>query len=86
MKKEYEYMEDPREAEIIIVNTCAFIDDAKEEAIDTILTCAEYKTVGKCKKLVVAGCLSQRYGSKLKKEIPEIDILLGTDNGNIGTT
>mgnify|MGYP000962794743 CR=1 FL=1 len=78
MKKEYEYMEDPREAEIIIVNTCAFIDDAKEEAIDTILTCAEYKTVGKCKKLVVAGCLSQRYGSKLKKEIPEIDILLGT--------
>ena len=68
----------PQEADIIIVNTCAFIGPAKKESIDTILELAEYKKSGNAKVLVVAGCLAQRYHEELKNEIPEIDLFVGT--------
>ena len=68
---------DPAEAEIIIVNTCGFIDPAKEESIQTILEMAGYKQNGKCQKLIVTGCLAQRYGDALLSDMPEIDALLG---------
>lgn len=73
----YKIEADVSEADIIIVNTCCFIDDAKQESIDAILEAAEYKKQ-KCKKLVVAGCLAQRYKDEIKKEIPEVDVILGT--------
>ncbi|TSA55281.1 MAG: 30S ribosomal protein S12 methylthiotransferase RimO [Planctomycetaceae bacterium] len=66
------------EADIIIINTCAFILPAKEESIEEILRMAEWKKDGRCRHLVVTGCLPQRYGTILKKEIPEVDLLLGT--------
>lgn len=66
------------EAGIIIVNTCGFIESAKEESIETILTLLQNKQHGKCKYLVVTGCLAQRYAEELKKEMPEIDAILGT--------
>ena len=69
---------DPSQAEILIVNTCGFIDSAKEESITTILNMAEYKIGGKCKSLIVAGCLGQRYQQQLLDEIPEIDAIVGT--------
>lgn len=68
---------DPAEADIIIVNTCGFIDPAKEESIQTILEMAGYKQNGRCKKLIVTGCLAQRYGDALLQDMPEIDALLG---------
>src|SRR5438132_5696261 len=67
------------EADVIVVNTCGFIDSAKKESIDTILEMAELKAQGKCKKLVVAGCLAERYRSEIQKEIPEIDFIFGPD-------
>ena len=67
------------EADILLVNTCGFIDPAKEESIDTILEMAAYKQTGRCKVLVVTGCLSQRYSGDLLKELPEIDVLLGVN-------
>src|SRR2546430_9406868 len=67
------------DADIIVVNTCGFIDSAKKESIDTILEMAELKTHGNCKKLVVAGCLAERYRSEIQKEIPEIDFIFGPD-------
>src|SRR5215471_1540817 len=67
------------DADVIVVNTCGFIDTAKKESIDTILEMAELKTQGNCKKLVVAGCLAERYRSEIKKEIPEIDFVFGPD-------
>src|SRR6266849_1893392 len=67
------------DADIIVVNTCGFIDTAKKESIDTILEMAELKTQGNCKKLVVAGCLAQRYRDEIQKEIPEIDFIFGPD-------
>jgi ribosomal protein S12 methylthiotransferase len=67
------------EADVIVVNTCGFIDTAKKESIDTILEMAELKTNGNCKKLVVAGCLAERYRSEIRKEIPEIDFIFGPD-------
>lgn len=70
---------DPAEADILLVNTCGFIDPAKEESVNTILDMAEYKKTGRCKVLVVTGCLSQRYSGDLMKEIPEIDVLLGVN-------
>jgi len=69
---------DPSKAEILIVNTCSFIQDASQEAIDTILQLARYKKEGRCKRLVVAGCLPQRYGNALEKELPEVDLFIGT--------
>lgn len=65
-------------AEVIIVNTCCFIGDAKEESIQAILDLAQYKETGKCKLLVAAGCLAQRYHEEIKVEIPEVDIVIGT--------
>src|SRR2546425_1513527 len=67
------------DADVIVVNTCGFIDSAKKESIDTILEMAELKTQGNCKKLVVAGCLAERYRSEIQKEIPEIDFVFGPD-------
>lgn len=75
----FELLAEPEEAEIIVVNTCGFIQPAVEEAIDTILNLAEYKKNANCRILIVSGCLPQRYGATLLKEIPEIDILTGAD-------
>lgn len=74
----YELTTSPAEAEIIIVNTCGFIEAAKEESIDTILEMATYKEKGRCRKLVVTGCLGQRYPQAIAREIPEVDAVLGT--------
>ncbi len=71
---------DPEEAEYLIVNTCGFIDSAKEETIDTIFSLAQYKNTGKKKKLFVTGCFSQLYYNILEKEIPEIDAIFGVGN------
>lgn len=73
-----EITDDLEEADIIIVNTCTFIEKAKQESIDTILQAARYKTEGRCQILIVTGCLSQQYKEELMKEMPEIDVLLGT--------
>lgn len=75
----HEFVSDPKEAEVIIVNTCGFIEAAKEESIQAILEMASLKETGQCQGLVVMGCLSQRYSEELWKEIPEIDALLGTN-------
>ena len=71
--------DDPAKADILLVNTCGFIDPAKEESVNTILEMAQYKISGRCKVLVVTGCLSQRYSGDLMEEIPEIDVLLGVN-------
>ena len=75
----YVFTPDPEKADILMVNTCGFIESAKEESINTILEMAQYKETGKCRLLVVTGCLAQRYESDLLKEIPEIDLLLGVN-------
>ena len=69
---------DPSDADVLVVNTCAFIDSAKEESVNTILELAEFKKNGNCKRLVVTGCLGERYRDELKAQIPEIDAVLGT--------
>jgi ribosomal protein S12 methylthiotransferase len=69
---------DPREAEVLIVNTCAFIDRAKEESIETLLEMAQQKKTGACRRLIVTGCLAERYRDELRAHIPEIDAVLGT--------
>lgn len=65
-------------ADIIIINTCCFIHDAKEESIETILEMADYKKIGNLKALIVTGCLAERYKDEILEEIPEVDALLGT--------
>jgi ribosomal protein S12 methylthiotransferase len=74
----HELTQEAGQAEVLIVNTCAFIDSAKQESIDTILEMARHKTDGNCKRLIVTGCMAERYREELKKEIPEIDAVLGT--------
>ncbi len=74
----YQAVADEAEADIIVVNTCCFIRDALEESIETILEMAKYKIEGKCKGLIVAGCLGQRYEAEFFNEIPEVDAILGT--------
>jgi ribosomal protein S12 methylthiotransferase len=74
----HEITSDAHAAEVIVVNTCAFIDNAKEESIDAILEMARLKRDGGCKSLIVTGCLAERYRDALKREIPEIDVCLGT--------
>lgn len=74
----YALTDSPERAEVIVVNTCGFIGAAKEESIDTILEMAEWKKHGSCQRLVVTGCLSQRYPDELHREIPEIDHILGS--------
>lgn len=76
---QHEIVSDPMQAEIIIVNTCGFIEEAKEESINAILEMAALKDTGKCIGLIVMGCLSQRYTEDLWAEIPEIDAILGTN-------
>jgi ribosomal protein S12 methylthiotransferase len=68
----------PEEAEILVVNTCSFIDTAKQESVDTILEMARYKTSGSARKLIVAGCLVERYRDEIQKSIPEVDAVVGT--------
>ena len=74
----YEFTDDETEAEVIVVNTCCFIGDAKEESINTLLEMAKQKETGKCRVLIAAGCLAQRYKDEVLKEIPEVDGILGT--------
>ena len=78
MEKGYTYEQDPALADIIVVNTCGFIEDAKQESINTLLEMAQYKKTGRCGLMVASGCLAQRYGKELMREMPEIDVLLGT--------
>src|SRR5580692_4768275 len=73
-------VDEPDQAEVIVVNTCGFIGEAKKESIDTIFELAEYKKLGTCKKLVVAGCLSQRYPGQLAEQMPEVDHFLGSSD------
>ncbi len=76
----YEVTSDPSRAHVLIVNTCSFIEAAKKESIDAILSAAQFKRAGRGRRLVVAGCLSQRYTDELRRELPEVDILVGTGN------
>ena len=69
----------PDQADVLVVNTCSFIDPAKKESIDTILEMAEYKKVGQAKRLVVAGCLVERYRGDIRKDMPEVDAVIGTN-------
>ena len=78
-EEKYEITNDPSEAKIIIVNTCGFIESAKEESINTILQMAEYKKSGSCKYIIVTGCLSQRYAEELFSELPEADAIAGVE-------
>ncbi len=66
------------DADIIVVNTCSFIDSAKQESVDTILEMAQHKTAGRAQKLIVAGCLVERYRNEIQKNIPEVDAVVGT--------
>ena len=79
-KAGYEMTVDLNEANVIIINTCTFIDAAKDESVQTLLQATEYKKNGKCEKLVAAGCLSQQFQEGLAREIPELDVLLGTES------
>ena len=78
--KGLELTNDETEADVIIINSCCFIGDAKEESINTILEMAEYKTSGTCKALLVTGCLAQRYPNEIREEIPEVDAVIGTNS------
>lgn len=77
-QKGYCFTDDEQEAEAVVINTCCFINDAKEESINTILDMAELKKSGQIKALIVAGCLAQRYCDEIQKEIPEVDAVIGT--------
>lgn len=74
----YQFTDDEYDADIIVINTCCFINDAKEESVNTILEMAELKKEGKCKALIVTGCMAQRYKQEILDEIPEVDGILGT--------
>jgi len=78
-RKGYEITPQPNEADILVVNTCGFIDKAKRESIDNILEMAELKSSGRCSRLVVTGCLVERFRDEIRKEIPEVDVVLGTN-------
>lgn len=77
-KRGFTFTDDENEADVIAINTCCFINDAKQESIDTILEMAELKKTGKCKALIVSGCLAQRYKQEIIDEIPEVDAIIGT--------
>ena len=77
-RKGFEIVDDETLAEVIIINTCCFINDAKEESVNTILEMAEYKKAGSCKALIVTGCMAQRYKNEITEEVPEVDAVLGT--------
>src|SRR5207237_2404312 len=74
----HELTHDASAADVLVVNTCAFIDSAKQESIDAILEMAQHKKDGACRRLVVTGCMAERYRDELKRNIPEIDAVLGT--------
>src|SRR5437764_14747069 len=74
----HELTHDASTADVLVVNTCAFIDSAKRESIDAILEMAVHKQRGSCRRLIVTGCMAERYRDELHKEIPEIDAVLGT--------
>jgi len=76
----FKLQDDPNEADTVIINTCGFIEAAKEESVNTILNAIALKNQGKIKKVIVSGCLSERYKDDLQKEIPEVDIFFGTEN------
>src|SRR5881227_3325396 len=69
----------PDQADVLVVNTCSFIDPAKKESVDTILEMAEYKRIGRAQKLIVAGCLVERYRGDIREQMPEVDALIGTN-------
>ena len=69
----------PDQADVLVVNTCSFIDPAKQESVDTILEMAEYKKIGRARKLIVAGCLVERYRGDILRDMPEVDALIGTN-------
>ncbi|MGL5615726.1 MAG: 30S ribosomal protein S12 methylthiotransferase RimO [Sarcina sp.] len=80
IESNYELTNDPKEAEVLIVNTCGFIETAKQESINTILDMAKYKHKHKCKLLIATGCLTQRYGKDLMELMPEVDIMMGVND------
>ena len=82
-KEKFEMVSDPKHSDAIIVNTCGFLDTAREESIDTILSCATLKKKSDVKKLLVMGCFSERYGSDLVEEMPEVDKFFGTNDHNV---
>src|SRR5579863_600015 len=75
----HELTHQPEMADVIVVNTCSFIDPAKQESVDTILEMAEFKRTGKARRLIVAGCLVERYRGDIRKDMPEVDAILGTN-------
>ena len=77
-EKGYQIIDDETQADVMVINTCCFIHDAKEESIQTILDMARYKEEGRLKALIVTGCLAQRYKQEIIDEIPEVDVVLGT--------
>lgn len=77
-EKGFEFTDDEEQADIVVVNTCCFIGDAKEESINTLLEMAELRESGQLKVLIAAGCLAQRYKEEIQKEIPQVDAILGT--------
>src|SRR5947207_3825806 len=77
--KGHELTPHPDQADVLVVNTCSFIDPAKKESVDTILEMAEYKKIGRARKLIVAGCLVERYRGDIRKDLPEVDALIGTN-------
>ena len=76
----FEVTLDPDEAQVLVVNTCAFIESAKKESLDAIMEAVEVKRHGLGKRLVVAGCMAQRYGAELREQLPEVDVFVGTGN------
>ena len=79
VERGHQLTHDPKDAEVLVVNTCSFIDPAKQESVDTILEMAEYKKSGQARKLIVAGCLVERYRAEIQKNIPEVDAVIGTN-------
>ena len=77
-KNDYQIVQQPSDADVVLVNTCGFIGPAKEESIETILEVSRLKEEGKIKKIVVAGCLSQRYPDEMASDLPEVDLFIGT--------
>lgn len=80
LKETYEVVNEPENSDVILINTCGFIETSKQESIDTILEMSRYKENNKCKVLVATGCLTQRYGNELLELIPELDIILGVND------
>ena len=75
----YGFTSDPSMAQIIVINTCGFISTARKESMDAIIEMSEYKKLGTCKKLVVTGCMPQKWLKEMRKDLPEVDIFLGID-------